>query len=781
MLESSAAGDPGLCERNSLSPGVNDPRRSSSASPTLRPVHDAVLSTLRQYWGYDALRPLQGRAIDAALAGRDSLLVMPTGGGKSLCFQLPAVLKPGLTVVCSPLIALMKDQVDGLHLAGFPAEALNSTTDADSANAIRARVLKGECKLLYVSPERLLTSGFLSWLAKIHDKGGLDSFAIDEAHCISQWGHDFRPEYRRLAELRDVFPGVPFHAFTATATPRVRDDIVQQLRMQDAEVMVGDFDRPNLTYRVVTRGDLVWQCAEVLKRHKDRAAIIYCISRKDTEALAADLTAAGYKARAYHAGLAPLTRTKVQQDFIDERLNIVCATVAFGMGIDRSDVRVIIHAAMPKTIEHYQQETGRAGRDGLASECVLFTGPADVTRWNKLMEMGAADSSADAESIAHGLRIQRELLAHVQRFVASSECRHAALAAYFGQAYVPPGDGAKGCGACDICLGGLREIPDSTTIAQKILSCVYRVGQSFGAGHVIDVLRGSRATKILDRGHDQLSTYGLLASMGKEQLQRCIQQLLAKGLLAHSPDEFAMLRLTAASKPVLKGEQAVQFFEPALQAPQAGGPALGPSALDADAQGLFEALRALRREVAQKKNVPPYLVFSDATLEEMARRRPSTTRALLGVRGLGEIKLREFGEAFVAEIVRYCTERQLPMDVEPPPSSTMADSVVAEKPYRGTKLRPAAAALFDEGASLEEAAAQLGRTVSTVSNYLCVWIEQRRPRDVRAWVDDATYERVMEAAKAVGEERLAPIYEKLGGRVQYPIIRVVVTHARAAR
>ncbi|MFO0830294.1 MAG: DNA helicase RecQ [Phycisphaerales bacterium] len=748
------------------------------------PVQGGVLGVLQQYWGYTSLRPLQDRAIGAALQGRDSLLVMPTGGGKSLCFQLPAVLRPGLTVVVSPLIALMKDQVDGLHLAGFPAGALNSTTDAGEAAAIRARVTGGECKLLYVSPERLLTAGFLSWLARIHDKGkggggGIDSFAIDEAHCISQWGHDFRPEYRRLAELREIFPGVPFHAFTATATPRVREDILAQLRMTDAEVMVGDFDRPNLTYRVVARTDLVWQAISVLKGHKDRAVIIYCISRKDTESLAADLTAAGYKARAYHAGMTPVARARVQQDFIDERLNIVCATVAFGMGIDRSDVRCVIHAAMPKTIEHYQQETGRAGRDGLPSECVLFTGPQDVLRWNKLMELGARESDADRESVAQGLRVQRELLGHVQKFVAASGCRHAALAAYFGQAYLAPaGGGARGCGACDICLGGLREVEGSQEVAQKVLSCVYRVGQAFGASYVIEVLRGSRSSKVMERGHDQLSTFGLLGTMPKERLQRCVQQLLAAGHLAQSDDGYSTLRLTPSSAAVLKNQEQVRFFEPAASpqhlpsVPLAGG----GGGLDEDGQALFEALRALRRAVAQEKKVPPYLVFGDATLEEMARVRPGSTRALLGVRGIGEIKLREFGEAFVREVVRFCGERGLGTDVGG--GARRGASMVEAKPRRVRRVRPGAAALFAEGVGLAEAAEQLGRTPATVCDYLCRWIVETSPVSVSAWVDDATYARVLAAHEKLGGERLRPIWEELGGGVGYDEIRIVLAHAR---
>ncbi len=733
----------------------------------------AVIDALRRYWGFDALRPLQGRAIEAALAGRDSLLVMPTGGGKSLCFQLPALLRTGITVVVSPLIALMKDQVDGLHLAGFPAAALNSTTDPGEAAAIRARVAAGSCKLLYVSPERVLAPGFLAFLAGIHDRGGLDAFAIDEAHCISQWGHDFRPEYRRLAELRGVFPGVAFHAFTATATPRVREDIVHQLRMTDADVMVGDFDRPNLTYRVVERTDPTRQVIEVLARHKDRATLVYCISRADTEMLADGLTRAGHVAKAYHAGLDPRARTRVQQEFIDERLNIVCATVAFGMGIDRSDVRCVIHAAMPKSLEHYQQETGRAGRDGLASECVLLAGAGDAVRWNKIFERGAGESDADPEEVARGLRVQRDLLAHVQRYCAASECRHAALAAYFGQPYSPPSD--SGCGACDLCLDGLREIPDSTTIAQKILSCVYRVNQSFGAAHVIDVLRGSRAAKVIDRGHDRLSTHGLLSTMSREQLHRCVQQLIALGHLARSDDGFSTLSLTPAARDVLAGRVPVRFLEPAGAARAVA--ARAPAALDDDARSLFESLRALRRRIAQERNVPPYVIFSDATLEAMARARPSTASALLGVRGVGEVKLRELGDAFVSEIVRFCTDRGLAMDAPLPADS----ATIATKARSPRRPRHDAIAMFEAGASIDEVARALDLSPSTIAEHLCAWIVQTRPASVHAWVDDATYERVAAAYQRVGGDRLRPVWEHLEGQVPYETIRVVLAHAAGAR
>jgi ATP-dependent DNA helicase RecQ len=634
-------------------------------------VSPLVLDVLKRYWGYDALRPLQGEAIAASMAGRDSLLVLPTGGGKSLCFQVPAVLAKGLTIVVSPLISLMKDQVDGLRLAGYPAAALHSGVSAEEAQSVRAQARAGDLRLLYVAPERLLTPSFMSWVAKLYDTAdGLASFAIDEAHCISQWGHDFRPEYRRLAELREAFPRTPVHAYTATATPRVREDIVAQLRLRNAAVLVGRFDRPNLTYRIQQRTDLVGQILSIIKRHKDAGVIIYCISRKDTEQVAADLNASRVKAAAYHAGLAPAQRERVQDDFIHERVNVVAATVAFGMGIDRSDVRCVIHAAMPKTVEHYQQETGRAGRDGLPSECVLLTSPADGVRWQKLMQRSAAESDADPQSIAMGLRIQQELLQEMQRLAGAARCRHQALTEYFGQEYVAPVGVPKGCGACDVCLGDMEEVPEGLTIAQKIISCVYRVGQNSGAVHVAEVLRGSRAQRILERGHDRVSTFGLLAGTGKDAITGYIQQLIDQGALIQTAGEYPVLTLSPASSEVLKGARRVALWRPRGTAEGAAVPAhasvgmrvaQGPP-LPAEEQAMFESLRGLRRRIADDRKVPPYVVFSDATLEELCRIRPTTPEVMSTVRGIGRLKLADLGGIFSAHIAAYCHEHGLETD-----------------------------------------------------------------------------------------------------------------------
>jgi ATP-dependent DNA helicase RecQ len=649
------------------------PAADPPLDPGAAPLDERIAATLRRFWGFDTLRALQREAIDATLARRDSLVVLPTGGGKSLCYQLPPLLRepgePALCLVVSPLIALMKDQVDGLVLAGYPAAALHSGVTSEEAGAIRRDVERGRTRLLLVSPERLLMDGFLSWVSGLARRGNaVESIAIDEAHCISQWGHDFRPEYRRLAELRDVLPDAPMHAYTATATPRVREDIVAQLRMRDPAVLVGTFDRPNLTYRVLPRvGTGEEQVADILRRHSGEAAIVYCISRKQTEELADALRRKGFGARAYHAGLPVERRGAVQEAFVAEELDIVVATVAFGMGIDRGDVRVVVHASMPKSVEAYQQETGRAGRDGLPSECVLLYSAADVVRWGQLIDRSAAESEVDVPEEV--LRAQRSLLAQMQRLASGSRCRHRALTEYFGQEL--PGDG---CNACDVCLEELEAVPDSTTIARKILSCVARTRPdgAYGAAYIADILRGSSQAKIAERGHHKLSTFGLLRDIDKDQLVGLINQLVDLGALVRDTGDFPVLYLTNAATPILRGEQPVTFWRARAAEIVASqdrrrrrvdvtGAATSP--LSGEERGLFEDLRQLRRELATRLKVPPYLVFGDAALEEMCRVRPVTLTAFASVKGVGGAKLEQFGDAFTARIRAYCEPRRIATDV----------------------------------------------------------------------------------------------------------------------
>jgi ATP-dependent DNA helicase RecQ len=616
-----------------------------SCHPT--PTDPRVTAALQRWFGFDTLRPLQSEAIAAALDRRDALVVLPTGGGKSLCYQLPPLIHGRLTLVVSPLIALMQDQVDGLRVAGYPAAALHSAaTPADRART-REAIADGSLRLLFLSPERLFTGDTVEWIA------GLDvgAIAIDEAHCISQWGHDFRPEYRRLREIRRHLPEVPFHAYTATATPRVRADIIDQLGLRDPRVLIGTFDRPNLTYRVHPRVDRDRQVADAVARHPDAASIVYCIARADTEKVAEALRERGISARAYHAGLDNEERTKISEDFRAERLPVVVATVAFGMGIDRGDVRLVVHAAMPKSIEHYQQETGRAGRDGLEAECLLLYSGGDAAKWRSLMERNAAEFGASDDS----LRAQIELLAHMHRFASGARCRHRALSEYFGQDY---GDG--NCGACDVCLGEYLPVADSHVTAQKILSAVARTGERFGAKHVIDVLRGSRGERIIERGHDKLSTFGLLSAMDGRTIGNFIDQLVDAGDLGRTEGEYPTLFLTSGSRELLSSRREAVLVQPKVNMTRAATrsrtstarvAARGSDAtdrpLDNTEEALFQALRALRRDIARELSLPPYMVFSDVTLEDMARRRPATLSEMLAVKGVGQKKLDSFGQRFL--------------------------------------------------------------------------------------------------------------------------------------
>src|SRR6266850_6663034 len=491
--------------------------------------------TVRRIWGYDRFLPLQREAIDGVLAGRDSVVVLPTGGGKSLCYQAPAAHLKRLAVVVSPLIALMKDQVDGLRQAGVPAAFLNSSqTPAERADVLRG-LAGGRFQLLYVAPERLVMDGFAERLARAQPA----FVAVDEAHCISQWGHDFRPEYRQLAVLRERFPGLAIHAYTATATPQVRADIVAELKLKDPLVLVGSFDRPNLVYRVVPRTDRIVQVLAAIARHRDQAGIVYCIRRAEVEDLTAALVRRGLQAVRYHAGLADEERRANQDAFVNERVDIVVATVAFGMGIDRSNVRYVIHAGMPKSLEHYQQEAGRAGRDGLEAECLLLHSGSDYGMWKSLLGDPPPPGA---------LRKLGEMYAFCQDAI----CRHRALVTYFGQRY-----DSTSCGACDVCLGETVSGTDTTGIAKKILSAAAELRGRFGGAHVADVLCGAQTGRVAQLGHERLAAYGSLRGEKKSQVRTWIDQLMAHGLLARSGDEYPTLAITREGAAALRGELTV--------------------------------------------------------------------------------------------------------------------------------------------------------------------------------------------------------------------------------
>jgi ATP-dependent DNA helicase RecQ len=575
----------------------------------------------------------------ATLAARDSLVVMPTGGGKSLCFQAPALLSDSVTVVVSPLISLMKDQVDGLLANGIVAAQMNSSQSLADVKATERELFAKRLKLLFVSPERLAMPGFRDMLRRANVK----TFAIDEAHCISHWGHDFRPEYRQLRMLRDEFPEASMHAYTATATPEVREDIARQLGLREPAVLVGDFDRPNLTYRVLPRQDESKQVIDVIERHRGEAGIIYCTRRKDVDALAEKLRKRGQNVVAYHAGLSQEERRDAQEKFSTEKCDLVVATVAFGMGIDRSNVRYVLHTAMPKSVEHYQQESGRAGRDGLEAECVLLYSGADFMTWKSMI----TDTATDPEYVKSAIRHLNDM----DRYCSGAACRHKALVEYFGQ----PFDSGP-CNACDICLGETEEVADALIVAQKIVSCVVRVRESFGVSHVVGVLRGEDTEKIRERQHDQLSTYALLKGHSRHDVREWIYQLIAQEFLSQTRDEYPVLRLGARSREVLKGYAEVKLRQPAVRkkdaAPASSAPRTQRSAVDDGPydRELFQALRSWRREEAQERGVPPYVIFSDRTLREVARVRPTTRYELRGIYGIGDAKLEAFGDALIGVI-----------------------------------------------------------------------------------------------------------------------------------
>jgi ATP-dependent DNA helicase RecQ len=595
-----------------------------------------ISDILSRWWGFDTLRPLQTEAIAAALAGRDSVVVMPTGGGKSLCYQLPPLVGETTDVVISPLVALMKDQVDSLEAIGYPAAALYAGMEQEERQRIRDRLVAGELRLLFAAPERLVNTGLLDLLARV----GVKRFAIDEAHCISHWGHDFRPEYRQLAMLRERFPAASFHAFTATATPRVRKDIAAQLHLRDPEVLVGTFDRPNLIYRVVPRTDRIGQTLEILGRHRGEASIVYCLSRRDTEDLAARLAAEGILARPYHAGLDSAQRHATQEAFARETIDVVVATVAFGMGIDRSNVRLVLHTSLPKSLEAYQQETGRAGRDGLAAECLLLYSSADVFSWESLVRKSIDESELEPDEAERLLASTVEHLHAMRRYAQAARCRHATLSEYFGQPYEQ-----ASCEACDVCLGETESLPDSTVTAQKIISCVARAGERFGVRHVCEVLRGAKTEGITRHGHDRLSTYGLLPMFDQRAAENLVHQLLDQELLTRSGGDRPVVTLNARSWEVLRGERQVVLLQPrAGRTKTAKADADDWSGVDRD---LFERLRTWRRRVADARGKPAWTIFDDKSLRAIARDKPTSPAALLRCKGIGEKRLADFGAAIL--------------------------------------------------------------------------------------------------------------------------------------
>lgn len=594
-----------------------------------RPAHEL----LHRIFGYDDFRGPQQAIVEHVAAGNDALVLMPTGGGKSLCYQVPSLLREGTGIVISPLIALMQDQVEALRQLGVRAEFLNSTLDGETAARVERELLAGELELLYVAPERLLTGRFLSLLARSR----IALFAIDEAHCVSQWGHDFRPEYRQLTVLHERWPDVPRIALTATADPPTQREIAERLDLTNAQHFVSSFDRPNIRYTVVQKDNAKRQLLDFLRGHRDEAGIVYCMSRRKVEETAEFLCKEGMNALPYHAGLPAEVRAANQRRFLREDGIVMCATIAFGMGIDKPDVRFVAHTDLPKSMEGYYQETGRAGRDGEPAEAWLCYGLGDVVLLKQMIEQSEAGEERKA--------LERSKLDHLLGYCESMQCRRQVLLAGFGETYPQP------CGNCDNCLQP-PDAWDASVAAQKALSCVYRSGQRFGVGHQIDILRGGENDKIRQFGHTELSTYGIGKDLDARTWRSVFRQLVAAGLLEVDSDAYGGLRLTDGSRQVLKGQRKVMMRRESAKTRERdrSGQRTGLSVLPQDL-ALFNALRGLRAELAREQNVPAFVIFHDSTLRNIAEQRPTSIDALGRVGGIGGTKLTRYGERLV-EIVR---------------------------------------------------------------------------------------------------------------------------------
>ncbi len=720
---------------------------------------------LKRHFGYDEFRPLQQEIISSILRGEDTLVIMPTGGGKSICYQLPALMLPGLTLVVSPLIALMKDQVDALKANGIAAEFLNSTLEYDDRRRIQSQALRGELKILYLAPERLASEGFQALLSRLD----ISLVAVDEAHCISTWGHDFRPDYRSLIRLRRLLPRVPFCALTATATERVRVDIVAQLGLRHPQEFVASFDRANLTYDVREKRNAFNAVCGLLRRHEGESAIIYCISRKDTEELATKLRDLGFDALPYHAGLPADDRQRTQERFIRSETDIIVATIAFGMGIDKPDIRLVVHYELPKTLENYYQETGRAGRDGLPSQCVLFYSYSDKLKQDFFIRrMDDPDEREQAE-----YKLQRLI-----EFCELRTCRREYLLRYFGERFTPSSEsdsdspGAVDCGGCDVCLAP-KEPYDATLIAQKLMSAIIRTGERFGIKHIGAVMRGANTARIRQFGHDNLSVYGIEKDFTPKQLREIADLLIDKGLLHRETGKFPTLSVTAEGRRILTSRESITLMRRKQDADAANKPSTSNRGADATASGswddeLFDKLRELRREIASENGVPPYVVFSDKTLRDMAAHKPQDPDAMMQISGVGVVKLQQYGDAFLSVIKGHQGASGSPDDATDPPQLRLDSNYTST--YEATRR------LLERGMSVSEIARQRAMSASTIIVHIEHLAAYDLLPDLTPLLPDA--ERVAQiraAFQACGgtTSPLKPVKELLGDGCSYEEIRLV--------
>jgi ATP-dependent DNA helicase RecQ len=705
---------------------------------------------LQKYFGYSEFRHEQEAIIEHVLSGGDVMALMPTGGGKSLCYQLPAVLLGGLTIVISPLIALMKDQVDSLNVAGIPAAFLNSTQSPNEQADITRKLNSNHIKLLYLAPERLFGSGnsLVNFLRSLPVP--VAQIAIDEAHCISHWGHDFRPEYLMLAGLKDHFPNIPVIALTATADKLTQKDILEKLNLKNPQIFISSFNRANITYRVNPKRNSFDQLLDFLGDKKDESGIIYCLSRKSVENLAADLKAIGYSAEAYHAGLDNAVKAKNQEAFLRDDVKIIVATIAFGMGINKSNVRYVVHMDLPKNIEGYYQETGRAGRDGLASSALLFYSPGDAIKLK-----GFVSIDGDPEQT----RVMLSKLDDMAKYCQLPTCRRKFLLNYFDE------PAADHCGSCDVCLSEITKF-DGTLIAQKALSAVYRLKERFGATYVIDFLRGSKNEKIRE-DHKGLKTYGVGKDISKADWQRYLRELVALGYLQFTQTEYPVLQLTPKSNAVLKGEEKVDLI--ATQTIEERQTEELPFEND-----LLSILKNTRRNMAELENVPAYVIVSDATLMEMATYLPQSLEELRFISGFGDIKLARYGRQFVNNIKTYADERGLNSKIAQK-SRKRERKPRAEKPSspRSGDTRRASLELYKKDKTIGEIAIERGLSVSTVESHLSHFV-QSGELDVLEMVPSDKIPAIQEAIEGYGADRLAPLKEVLGPDFSYGEIKAVL-------
>ena len=723
---------------------------------------DQALQILQNVFGYDEFRSHQEAIIQNVLCRNDTLAIMPTGGGKSICYQIPALIFPGLTLVISPLISLMEDQVDQLQALGIEAALLNSTLSSSEYQNTVTRIHSGTIKLLYMAPETLMLERTQHLLTALR----IDCLTIDEAHCISEWGHDFRPEYRQLAEVRRRFPEAVCVALTATATPRVQQDIKSILQMSESNEFVASFNRTNLFLQITEKKNPVNQTFELIDKFKNQSGIIYCNSRKQVDELTRVLKETGCSVAPYHAGLSNEVRTANQAAFIRDDIQVVVATVAFGMGINKSNVRFVLHYDMPQNIESYYQQIGRAGRDGLPAHCQFLFSYGDIQKIKFFI----------SQKIESEQRVANQHLSALINFAEADECRRVPLLHYFGEEFTE-----EKCQLCDNCFSEERPLVDVTVPAQKFLSCVYRTGQMFGAAHLIDVLRGSKAKKIIEKQHDQLPTYGIGMELSKNQWQQLSRSLIRKGFIIQDA-EFGSLKLTSESRPVLKGEHKVELRLAEKQERAEKPHANKQVSLDYNHE-LFELLRGCRKTLADQENVPPYVIFSDKTLVEMSAYYPQSKENLLQMSGIGSVKLEQYGHIFLQVITEFCQQKQIKEIIKPERKTGRAYQNEAGKySTRRDARHVVIGEKFSEGMTLEGIQQEYKLKIGTLLSHLYKYqMEVRNLPKTDKFVQQSTLsmdqiDRVIQAFQEHSTERLRPVYDALNESVSYDELRLIRLH-----